>query len=255
MKYFRLIGIMSLLVFSFYLTDAVTELAIASNPLMQSIKDNSKNFVCESVNATINNNTIIPGIKGKMVNEMGSFLNMKDFGAFNNNYLIYDYIKPDVSIEDNKNKIIISGNKSLRQISLLIRENKSIIDYLKNNNIKYSKLINIDGKLDSNENINIENEIDKFDNLNTLLNKKDLNKKICILNYSNIERCKELEYYIVKVSIELKNNNIVDSINLVYNGSIILIDDNLSLDNFKLFLSRVKNKDLDCKYLSEIIKE
>lgn len=255
MKYFRLIGIMSLLVFSFYLTDAVTELAITSNPLMQSIKDNSKKFVCESVNATINNNTIIPGIKGKRVNEMESFLNMKDFGAFNNNYLVYDYIKPDISIEDNKGKIIISGNKSLRQISLLIRENESVLEFLKNNNIKYSRLIGVDSELDTNENINIENESDKFNDLNTLLNKKDLNKEICLLNYSNIERCKELEYYIVKYSMELKNSNIIDSINMVDNGSIILIDDNLSLDNFKLFLSRVKNKDLDCKYLSEIIKE
>ena len=39
MKYFRLIGILSLLVFSFYLTDFVTNLAISTNPLMKSIKE------------------------------------------------------------------------------------------------------------------------------------------------------------------------------------------------------------------------
>ena len=60
MKYFRLIGIMSLLVFSFYLTDFVTELAINTNPLMQSIKINSTNYITESVDAIIDNNTIIP---------------------------------------------------------------------------------------------------------------------------------------------------------------------------------------------------
>ena len=34
MKFYKLIGIMSILVFSFYLTDFVTELAINSNPLI-----------------------------------------------------------------------------------------------------------------------------------------------------------------------------------------------------------------------------
>ena len=143
MKYFKLIGIMSLLVFSFYLTDFVTELAINTNPLMQNIKNNSKNYCETSVNATIEQNTIIPGIKGKKVNEIESFLNMKDFGSFNSNYLIYDYIKPDISIEDNKEKIIISGNKNKRQVSILIKDNISIEEYLKQKNIKYSSTLKL----------------------------------------------------------------------------------------------------------------
>ena len=187
MKCFKLIGIMSLLSFSFFLTDFVTELAINSNPLMQSIKNNSNNYNVCSVNATIENNTIIPGIKGKKVNEMESYLNMKDFGVFNINYLIYDSILPDISIENNKNLIIISGNKSIRQISILIKNNKNILDYSNKNNIKYSKLININDTIDKNENINICSNGKDFKDLNTLLNKNELNRNICILNYSNIE--------------------------------------------------------------------
>ena len=137
MKYFKLIGIMSLLVFSFYLTDLATEFAINSNPLMQTIKDNSKNYNTTSVNATINNNTIIPGIKGKVVNEIESFLNMKDFGSFNSNYLLYDLIEPEISLNNNKEKIIISGNKKIRQVTLLVRDT-NLIEYLKNNlNIRF----------------------------------------------------------------------------------------------------------------------
>ena len=255
MKYFKLIGIMSLLVFSFYLTDFVTELAINSNPLMQSIKNNSKNYTCTGVNATIKNNTIIPGIKGKKINEMESFLNMKDFGAFNANYLIYDYFKPEISISDNKDKIIISGNKNLRQISILLKSNMDILNFVKENNIKYSKLVTIDSTLDYEENINIENIKENFVNLNTLLNKKDLNKKICILNYSNIEKCKELKYFIVKPSINLNNTNFLYSINNLSNGDIILIDDNFSLENFKIFINKINNKDLNFVYLSKIIEE
>lgn len=255
MKYFRLIGIMSLLVFSFYLTDFVTELAINSNPLMQSIKNNSKNYYTESANATIENNTIIPGIKGKKVNEMESFLNMKDFGSFNINYLIYDQFKPDISLEDNLDKIIISGNKTKRQISLIIKNNEEILNYLKENNLKYSKLIKINENLDINENINIENEKENFKNLDTLLNKKGINKKICIINYSNIEECKKNNYYLVKNNIVLKNDNFIYELNNINLGSIILIDDKLSLENFCLFINKMKNNDIKYVYLSELIKE
>ena len=255
MKYFKLIGIMSLLVFSFYLTDFVTELAINSNPLMEVIKNNSKDYLIESVNATIRDNTIIPGIKGKKVNEMESFLNMKDFGNFNNNYLIYDGIKPDISIEDYKDKIIISGNKNIRQLSILIKDNELLLDYLKQNKIKYSKLNNMDNIIDLNENINIENEKDRFNNYDVILNKKNLNKKICLINYSNIESCKEKEYYLVKANQHLKNSNISNIIKDLENGSIILIDDNLTIENFRLFQNKVINRDLNFVYLSEIIKE
>ena len=124
MKYYKFIGIISIVVFSFYLTDFITDLAINSNTLMQNIRNNSVNYEVLSVDAIIDDNTIIPGIKGKKVNEMESFINMKDFGSFNTNYLIYDDIKPDISLEDNYDKIIISGNKKIRQITFLIKDNK-----------------------------------------------------------------------------------------------------------------------------------
>lgn len=254
MKFYKLIGIMSILVFSFYLTDFVTELAINSNPLMNNIKQNSNNYNIKSVDAIIDNNTIIPGIKGKKVNEMESFLNMKDFGSFNINYLIYDFIKPDISLEDNKDLIIISGNKNIRQVSLLIKDNKNIKDYLNKNKIKYSYLIKYMDTFDK-ENINIESDKNKYLDLDTILNKKDINKNICILDYSNIKVCKDKKYYIVKPNIILKNSNVVSSINYLNKGSIILIDDKLELNNFIVFMNSINNKDLKIVYLSEIIKE
>ena len=38
----------------------------------------------------------------KKVNEMESFLNMKDFGSFNTNYLIYDQANYLLNTVDNK---------------------------------------------------------------------------------------------------------------------------------------------------------
>lgn len=255
MRYFKIIGIMTLLVFSFYLTDFVTDTLINTNPIMQTIKRSEESLKTESVNAIIENNTIIPGIKGKKVNEMESFLNMKDFGDFNTNYIVYDSYNPDITIEDNKDKIIISGNKTIRQISLLINDNKYINKYLNNNKIKYSKLIKYNDKIDSSENINIESDEKEFNNLDLLLKKKELNKKICIINYSNIKSCKEKKYYLVKPNKIINNSNIVSNINNINNGDIILIDNKLNIENFKLIVNKMKSKDIKIVYLSEIIKE
>ena len=223
--------------------------------LIKSIENESDNYLVSSVNAIIDNNTIIPGIKGKKVNIMESFINMKDFKAFNENYLIYDYFSPEISLSDNLDKVIISGNKKLRQISFLVDNNKEIINYLNNNEIKYSKLLTVDETIDYNENINIESDTKLFNDLDTLLNKKDLNKKICIIDYSNIDNCIKKKYYLVKPTITIKNNNISNNIKEIENGSIILIDDNLTLDNLKIILNKINNMDLKIVYLSEIIKE
>ena len=116
-------------------------------------------------------------------------------------------------------------------------------------------MININDKLDYSENINSENELKDFNDLDTLLKKKNLNKKICILDYSNIKLCKNKGYYIVKPTINLNNSNFNEIINNLELGSIVLIDDNFSLDNFKLFLKKVNSMDLKIVYLSEIIQE
>ena len=255
MKYFKVIGVMSILVFSFFLTDFVTDFAINNNSLMQTIKSISDNYQVESVNALIDGNTIIPGIKGKSVDEMESYLNMKDFGVFNENYLIYTSIIPDVSIENNKDKVIISGNKNIRQVSILINDNNNIVKYSKDNSLSYTKLVKLKDEIDNHENINIESTSEKFDDLDTILNRNKLNKNICLLNYSNIEKCINKKYYIVKYSIEITNNNISNSLNSIENGYIINIDDNLSLENFKLLIKYINSKDLKIVYLSELIKE
>ena len=255
MKTYKFIGVIGLLVFSFYLTDLITDIAINKNNIMQTIKKTKNSYVCEAVNAIIEDNTIIPGINGKIVNEMDSFLNMKDFGYFNSNYLVYDDIKPDISIIDNLDKIIISGNKEIRNVSLLINNNVDIMNYLDSKKLDYSKLINYNTIKFYKENINIESDKKRFLDLDTLLNKKNLNNKICIVDYSNIEVCKEKKYYIVKPSLTINNNNLYSNLKVIQNGSIIIIEDSLNIDSFKILLKNIYNKDLKLVYLSKIIEE
>ena len=63
MKYYKFIGIISIVVFSFYLTDFITDLAINSNTLMQNIRNNSVNYEVLSVDAIIDDNLSVDNFK------------------------------------------------------------------------------------------------------------------------------------------------------------------------------------------------
>ena len=87
-----------------------------------------------------------------------------------------------------------------------------------------------------------------------LLLKNKINSKICLINYSNIETCKSKKYYIVNTSLKI-NNGIINSLNKLGSGDIILISSSLSLDNLKLLLNEINKQDLQIDYLSKVINE
>ena len=59
------------------------------------------------------------------------------------------------SLEDNKDKIIIQGNKNLRQVSLLIDDEQKLINYFKNKDIKLTVLAKTTTNFTNNEYIYI----------------------------------------------------------------------------------------------------
>lgn len=254
-KKFKSIIIIILMIFSFYLSDKITSLAINKNPIMQKITQTSESLSVMGKDATIIENTIIPGIAGKQVDEEASFFKMKEFGSFNETFLVFEKVKPKISLEDNKDKIIIQGNKSLRQVSIIIEDDEKLIKYFNDANIKVSILSTLETTLDKDEYINSENTKNKFQDLDSVLKKNDMNKKICIIKYSNIQECKNKKYLLVSPSINVSNSNIVKDKQSINNGSIILIDKLVSYESIKIILNQIKYLDLNVVYLSELITE
>ena len=244
-----------LLISSFYFTDKLVLFLENKNPLMEEIVNSEKLFNTKPVNALIEDNTIIPGISGKEINKHKSLVKMEEYNIFNETYLVYNDIKPEISIDNNKDKIIIKGNTTNRNITLILEDNPKLEDYLNNLNINY----NIITKLNTNLKINREylnGEIDEknFSDLESLLNKNKINKKICLLNYSNYNSCLKKKYYIVKESLN-SNIGIINIINNLNSGDIILLNKQTKLDDLKLILQEINRLDLNIVYLSEMIKE
>ena len=127
-------------IFSFYISDKLLLMVEGMSPLMQTINEVKDFREYEPVNAIIEGNTIIPGKRGRTINKRETYLKMNDFGTFNETFFVYDYQEPEISLKDNLDKIIIKGNNN-SAISLIV-DTDIFDEYLKGENIKYTKLIN-----------------------------------------------------------------------------------------------------------------
>lgn len=139
MKYIKYTLLIFLCVFSFYISDTLLLYVENSSPLMQTINEYQNLDEYEPVNAIVDGNTIIPGKKGRVVNKRESYLKMNDFGTFNETFFVYDYIDPEVSLQDNLDKVII-GALDKTKIALVVDSDK-FDDYLYDSKIYYSKLV------------------------------------------------------------------------------------------------------------------
>ncbi|NLL01514.1 MAG: hypothetical protein GX265_00600 [Mollicutes bacterium] len=254
MKYIKylLLGIFMLI--SFYFTDKIMIYLENQNPIMKQIQEVENKYTETPVNATIKDNTIIPGKKGKKINKRKSLLKMDDFGSFNETFLIYDEIKPEVSLEDNLDKVIIKGNPSKRSVAFVV-EDANITKYFDENDIQYTLISNLKSDLKKERDYLLGEEDKKnISDLNSLLNKNKVNSKICLVNYSNIEYCKEKKYYIVAPTIDT-GINITQLLSNIGSGSIILVRKNTNLDNLKLILQEIRKQDLEITSLKDLICE
>ena len=130
-KIFEIIGLLSLASFSFFITEKTTQVFENVDNIMIQIKENYKNYNTTSQDAIIDNNTIIPGIYGREVNIKKSYNKMKKNGYYNEDMYVYDYRKPNISLNDNIDKYIISGNKNNRYISLIFKVSNKLNNILK----------------------------------------------------------------------------------------------------------------------------
>lgn len=254
-KFFQILGICSILVFSFYYTDKIALFVQEKNPILKEIKNNKDSLKIDSKDATVINEYIIPGISGSEVNVKKSFYNMKSLNSYNEAYLVYDEISPKISIDNNKDKIIISGNKEKKQIAIVLEYKDTLIKQF--NNLNVDLLINKDNYPQNTNFELINNEVltKSFNQVETLLNNDKINKKLCLLNKNNKDLCFNNQNYVIKNTHKLEANNIIDVKNSLENGSIILITKSAKITDIKILLKQIEFQDLDIVYLSDLIKE
>lgn len=250
MKYLKYFSLIFLCVLSFYFSDKVILYVESISPIMQQINEVSASLKENPINATIDGNTIIPGKKGSVVNSRESYLKMNEFGVFNENFFVFDYINPDISLEDNKDKIIV-GSSKLDNVALIV-DTWKFESILKDYN--YSFVLSDLSSYKENTNIEYLNgSFDNYDVINNYLKRKKKNTNIMLADYINVQTTKD--HYIVSPSLNIYHSNLAANISKIKGGSIIYLHDNLSTSEVKLIMDKIKYKNLSVMKLSKFISE
>lgn len=278
-KYFQIVGILTLACFSFIFTEKTALLVRDNDTLMKVIKEQSDNYIVESINASVMEDTIIPGINGKKVNNNKSYNNMKRLGEFNENLLIYDLILPEVTLTNTYDKYVISGNPRKNMVSIIFKvdKNSKITELL--NTIEKQEKYNffIDGTwLEENENIlkeiasynyNIGNSSYSGNYLNSgyawinsVINKySSQENSYCYMEEKNekyLEICKYQKSYTIIPSLIVKDNPLIEIKENLSSGDIISLNINdKTIKEIPLIVNYIKSKGYKIVTLDELLSE
>ncbi len=136
MKFFKYLGIASIFVFCFYWTERLSNVVMERSALVKEINQKSGFYEISPISAIIDSEYIIPGLNGYAVNVLNSYDNMRYINAFNSSYLEYDIIKPSLSLENNKDKVIKAGIKNKNSVAIVVKNNIDVLNYSEEKNIK-----------------------------------------------------------------------------------------------------------------------
>lgn len=275
---FQIIGLTSLMVLSFFGTQKLAGVIKDSDDIMIKINSVANQYLVEPMNATINENTVVPGLSGSRINVLESYKKMKKIDRFNTDLLIYEKIKPDVSIEDVYNKYIVSGNKAKVTVSLIFLveddDNINMIVQSLNKN-KASFFVNLDWFEKNNETImeliskghtignlgeNGDYATSNVNWMNTVVTKIGRQKGSYCYNDNensvNLNRCALNESYTIKPTVVI-NKNLLSTIKAnLSNGNIIAIDNNdINIKELSLTIQYIISKGFNIVSLEKMIEE
>ena len=125
-----------LVVFSFYYTEKAIHLVEQQDPIMQQIIKEKETLEEDSVDAVLEDNFILPGYNGYVVDVEASFSKMKRYGSYNENLYVFEEVSPTISVEDYYDKYISSGNGFTNTVAFIfpieegmsVQEIKNILD-------------------------------------------------------------------------------------------------------------------------------
>ena len=251
-KYFNILFTILLLIFSFYYTNKISNYLKSKDPIMINILNNKNKYEYKSINAIIDNNTIIPGKSSKTIDINKSYKKMKRINKYTESLLVFNYNKPDISIDNRYDKLIINGNNTNRNISILLKINDiNILKKLKDDSLNFI--------LDNNF---IKNNLDYLTNIkNNIIILEQLNiNNLNLIDYcysNNIfySYCKNYHKYTIKPTF-INNNYYYNTNKLIKNGSILAYNiNNNNLEELKIIISYIKTLNYKIVSIDNLIKE
>lgn len=235
-KYINIVTTILLFLFSFFYTKKAISFLKYHDPLMQEILKQKDTYNIHYQNAIITSHYMIPGIKGKIINYNKSYQKMKKLNYFSPSLIVYNDINPEISINNQYDKVILRGNNHDKKIGFIIA-----ID-----NINYSPILNnydIYTNKDHNKKNNYQNIItDNYYNFTNfcLYNGKEINNNCIVHQKYTINAIKVKSLQDVKENLQ---NNIV----FLYQGN--------NENNLNIIIKYLKNNDYIITPINYLLKE
>lgn len=279
-RLFQVIGFVSLICLSFFVTEKTVSVVREYDEIMIAIKEKKQSYEIAAQDATIKGNTIIPGKKGKTIDENKSYSKMKQYGSYNANLLEYKEVTPKISLHQNYDHYVIQGNASLPKVTLLflIKGETSISEIVK---ILEEKQIQANFFIDSiwleeNNDTMLEliqngyvignlSEESAYDNgnfawMNTIITKVGKQKQgYCYSERDNdkaLKLCAAAKNYTIRPNIILKDHITTTVKEQVSNGSILsMVPTNKNLEELAVMIQTVKNKGFEFVTLRDLLSE
>lgn len=277
-KIFTVIGVLSLVCFSFYYTNLATEIIKNNDPIMKKIVKVSESYKKESINAVFSDNTIIPGISGVKVDINNSYESMKKYGKFNEDLIAFEEIMPTVSVQNTFDKYIRRGNVTKTNVSIIIIVDdpsyvENILDILNSKEVKVTFFV---GKNIINESMDLidiiiksghrveyksdEYNVDEVLKYNNLLKvKTNNNLKFCYTDEENItilSNCNYKKMHTIFPNIITTNFPYSDVKRNLDSGSILSFKSNQhTLRELKYIINYINQKGFIIVNLDQVISE
>jgi len=257
-KFFNLILTYLLIYFSFYYTNMVSNYLKNKDPIMIKIKNEKNKYYQEPTDAIIENETIIPGISGYEVDISKSYMNMKKLNEYQESMLVFNKIEPNISLKNNQDKVIISGNKDYFKVSILLKIDD--INILKKI-IKNKEFTNISYILSSNfikENYNYLKELNK----NIVVDENDNLLFLNIFNYcyktklNDDNKCSNFNKYTILTKM-ITYDYYYNTTKLIDNGSILAYNciNDKNLNEITIVLNGIKSLGYEIVSLDNLLNE
>lgn len=279
-RFFEILGFLSLVCFSFFYTEKTIDVVKEVDDIMITLKEQAPKYQVKAENAKIDGKFMTPGISGKIVNLQKSYKEMKHYGKFHPNLLVYDKVSPEISIKNRYDKYIQTGNPKKRQVSFLFivdeKGNPSpIIEILKDK--KVTGTFFIDGSwLEKNQNelvSLIEGKFtvgnysyrgdyghESFVWIDTIIKRVGGQKQsYCLVEKENkkaLSTCKLQKDYTIYPNIIIKENPYSELTEQVESGSIILMRlDAQVKKELPLMITYLKQKGYEIVNLEQLLEE
>ena len=254
-KTLKITSIIIIIMISIIIYNQTTYIIKNNDKLMIEIKNKELQYYIQPQNAIIDKETIVPGINGKKVDIKKTYEAMKKIKEFNEKYIIYKEITPEVTINKNKDKYIISGNPNKKEISIIIEiqnntDIEEILKIIKHNNIEITLQVD-----ENNKSIN-QNQTKQYETENTNTQKT---RKLCILeepNEKKLKKCSKQNKKTIIPNIVITHRLLSTIKQTIKPGQIIKIRANEStINEMDATIKYIKSKGFAIKKTIEHISE